>query len=586
MTIKGADPITVAVLDNRFTAITEEIARTMVRTSMSPIFAEARDFATAVFDSNLRLIAQRDYLPVLASAIPIALESMVTSYEGDIHEGDVFIHNECYAGNNHAPDVNVAKPVFYNGQIVFWSVVKGHMADIGGRGITGYDPTARTIWDDGLIIPCSKLYEKGKPTRSVWDILVRNTKAPSLLEGDIHCEVGSVTIGERRLLELFEKFDIHTILSAIDEIIAATERETRDKIRQIPDGVYYGEKGIDHDAIIRDKPVMVRVKIVVKGDELTIDLSDSDLQRPGYVNSTWANTYSVCHQAIYYALPGDIKRNQGSLTPIKVIAPKGTCVNAEFPAPVTLCTCSMTECIFEAITLALAPAIPDWITAAHGKSIVFGFTGINPRTKRMFAMIDFFGDAGGSGGTEGYDGWDEGGPSHCMGQLRQPDPEIWELTHPVNILQIELVSGREGIGKFRGGHGVGYKTKYLAPCSCVSFGEGLRDVSVTRGILGGGNAKKNEPRVIRANGQVEAIDTGVFFNVEPGDMYVHETMGGGGFGDPLDREPEKVRKDIIDELLSVEKAQEEYGVVINMDTMQIDQKATENLRNERRKKSK
>jgi len=580
---KKVDPITVAVLDNRFTAITEEIARTMVRTSMSPIFAEARDFATAIFDKDLRLIAQRDYLPVLASAIPVALENIAKAYKGDINEGDVFIHNECYAGNNHAPDMNVAKPVFYKGRLVFWSVVKGHMADIGGRGIVGYDPTSGTVWDDGLIIPCSKLYDRGNLNRGVWDIILRNTKAPALMEGDIRCEVGSVTIGERGLIDLFERYDPETVYAAIDEIITATNSEMRDKIRQIPDGVYYGEKGVDHDAIIRDKPVIVRLKVIKQGDEISVDLSDSDPQRPSYINSTWANTFSVCHQAIFYALPGDVKRNEGSLTPIKVIAPKGTCVNPEFPAPVTLCTCSMTECIFEAILLALAPAIPQWITAAHGKSIVYGFTGINPRTKRAFASIDFFGDAGGSGGTEGYDGWEEGGPSHCMGQLRQPDPEIWEITHPVYLLQHELIAGREGIGKFRGGHGVAYKVQYLTDCNCVTFGEGLRDVSATKGILGGGDAPQNRPRLIRTGGRVEEIDTGVFFNIKAEEMYQNETMGGGGFGDPLERDPEGVLRDVIDELLSVEKAKEDYGVVIDPDAFHVDKIATKNLRGKRRR---
>lgn len=576
-------PITVAVLDNRFTAVTEEIARTMMRTSRSPIFAEARDFATAIFDKELRLIAQRDYLPVLAGAIPVALENMVRVYDGDINEGDVFIHNDSYAGNNHAPDMNVAKPVFHKGELAFWSVVKGHMADIGGRGIAGYDPTARTIWDDGLIIPCSKLYDRGKPGRDVWNIILRNTKVRPLVEGDIHCEVGSVTIGERRLLELLEQYGLETLYAAIDEIIAATERETRDKIRQIPDGIYYGEKSIDHDAITRDKPVTVRAKVIKQGDEITIDLSDSDPQRLGYINSTWANTFSVCHQAMFYAIPGDVKRNEGSLRPIKVIARNGCCVNPEFPAPVTMCTCSMTETIAEAIWLALAPAIPQWIAACHGKSGFYTCTGLNPRTNRVYMIIDFFVCGPGSGGTEGYDGWPAGGPTHSMGQKQLPDPEIWELTIPVHILQHELVAGREGIGKFRGGHGFAYKAQYLADASAVEVGQGHRDFAVPFGLLGGTNAAKTEVRVRRAEGTVEELDCGMYFDIKAGDIYEQENQGGAGFGNPLERDPKRVRQDVLDELLSIERAKEDYGVVIDPQTLEVDFALMEELRRRKAK---
>ena len=162
---KGVDPITVAVLDNKFTAIADEMANTMIRTSRSPIFAEARDLATAIFDKDLRLIVQREHLPILAVAIPVALKYMVKAYEGDINAGDVFIHNDSYTGGNHAPDVTVAKPVFHKGELLFWSAVKGHMVDIGGRGIGGYDCTATTVWDDGLRISCCKLYRASSEYR-------------------------------------------------------------------------------------------------------------------------------------------------------------------------------------------------------------------------------------------------------------------------------------------------------------------------------------------------------------------------------------------------------------------------------------
>jgi len=392
------DPILVSVLDSRFSSIVEEMARSMMRTSRSIIFSEARDLVTALFTADLRLIAQKDWIPILAGALPLAIREVAKAYQGDIREGDVFIHNDAYTGGNHLPDTNIAKPIFYKGELVFWAITKGHLAEIGGRGICGYDPTATTIWDDGLVIPTSRLYDEGKYNRSVWDLIGRNSKVPDLILGDITCEVGAVTLAERRFIELIERYGVETLYAAIDEMILATEREIRDRIRQIPDGVYYGEKSFDHDAINRDKPVIVRVKITKQGDEITVDYSDSDPQVEGYVNSSWANTYSTSYLPIFFALPGgDVKRNEGSLRPIKIVAPEGTWLNPKFPAPVTACTCTTADCIAEAIWLALSKAGRQYTVAAPGKDLYDSILGYNPRTKRMFAGIDFSGSATGGG---------------------------------------------------------------------------------------------------------------------------------------------------------------------------------------------
>ena len=456
---KKVDPVTVAVLDNRFMAIVDEIAGAMVRTSMSPIFAEARDLCSGIFDKDLRLIAQRDYLPVLASNLSVAIKEIAKHWEEDINEGDVFVHNDPYGGNSHQPDINVAKPVFYKGELLFWAVSKGHHADIGGRGLVGYDPTARTCWDDGLIIKPAKLYDRGKYNRSVWEIIINNTKMPSLVEADLHCQVGACTVGERILLSLIEEYGKDTLYAGVDEVLNATEKELRDKIQEIPNGVYYGEKSFDHDAINRDKPVTVRAKVTVKGSDITIDLSESDPETPGYLNSAWGNTFSVSTMAVYYFVPGETKRNEGSLRPIKLLTKKGTCVDPNFPHAVTMCTCTFTETIFEAITLALAPAKPEWATAAHGKMSLHVTAGVNPRTGREFAIIDFVTCGEGSGGTDGHDGWPQAGPTHCMGQLRSPDPEVMEVVTPQVVIQNELVGGREGIGKFLVKDGMGWMVR-------------------------------------------------------------------------------------------------------------------------------
>jgi N-methylhydantoinase B len=581
------DPITVAVCDNRFTAIVEQIAGVMVRTSMSPIFAEARDLCAGIFDKNLRLIAQRDYLPVLANNLGVALKEIAEHWEGDINPGDVFVHNDAYGKNSHQPDINVVKPIFHKDELLFWSMAKGHHADIGGRGLVGYDPTAKTCWDDGLIIKPAKLYDRGKYNRSVWELICSNTKLPSLVEADLHCQVGACTVGERALLGLVGENGKDIICAAINEILNATEKEVRGKIQEIPDGVYYGEKSFDHDAINRDKPVTVRAKVTIKGNDIKIDLSDSDPQTDGYMNSSWGNSFSVATMAVYYFVQGEIKRNEGALRPISFFTKKGTCVDPDFPHAVTMCTCTFTETIFEAIMLALSPGKPEWATAAHGKMSLHISAGTNPRTNRPFAIIDFATNAQGSGGTAGHDGWAQAGPTHCMGQLRHPDTEIMELVTPQILLQNELVGGREGIGEFRGGWGGIYKVQYTTDCPAVECGQGHAEYATPSGIFGGGSPPPVAPRVRHKDGTVDPIDINIFWEIKARDIYEHEMQGGAGYGEPLERDPMRVLKDVDDEFTTAEKAKEDYGVILQPRSDQpwrweVDVEATE----EERKKKK
>lgn len=576
---KNIDPIVVAVLDSRLSAITKEMANSMMRTSRSPIFFEARDFVTALFTRDLKLIAQTDYIPILAGAIPTAVYAIAKAYEGDIKEGDIFIHNDPYSGNNHLPDTNIVKPIFYKGELAFWVVAKGHLANIGGSGICSYNPKATTIWEDGLVIPPCKLYDAGKYNRPVWDLVKYNCRVPELVLGDITCEVGAVTIGERRLTELCDRYGLETIFTAIDEIIKATERAIKSKFRQIPDGIYYGESAIDHDMINRDKPVWARVEITKKGENMTLDFSKCDPQVAGFINSSWANTYSSAHIAVFLFLPGgEVKRNEAFLKAIDIIAPKGTWVNPEFPKPVTVCTMASCDAIVQAVMLALSKAVPEWAIAPGGLQIQTAVQGFNPRTKRQFSGLDFICVTNGGGATEGYDGWQKGGSMHTLGQVRFPDFEVMELVWPMRVLQHEQIIDNEGYGKFIGAAARIYRTQYIADMSCVLNGYGMRDFASPQGLFGGGNAQPGRYTIHRKDGSTDDIDVGDFFELKAGDITEQYIQGGAGFGKPMERDPERVLKDIYNGIISVERAKEIYGVVIEPETLKIDTNATKKHR--------
>jgi len=575
------DPIMVAVLNSRFESIADEMGTTLLRASRSTVFAEAGDFATGIFDKNTRLLAQKEFQPVLAGANVISLQHIAAAYEGNINEGDVFIHNDSYDGNTHLGDLNIAKPGFYRGKLAFWTIIKGHMSDTGNKGVAGTDPTSTTIWQDGVVVPPIKLYEIGQLNDGVKALYLRNLKVPDIVWGDILCMIGGCTVGERMLVDLLDRYGLETVYMAIEEILKVSENEMRDLIRQIPDGVYYGEKSTDHDAINRDKPVTTRVKVTIEGDELSIDLTGSDPTVAGYINSTWAVTYSICHMVISFSFPSLVKRNHGPLVPIKIIAPSGTWTNPTFPASVAKATSIAADCIGEAILIALSQAIPSEISAPHGKMSHLLTHGFHPRTNRRWVDIDFFMSDEPSGGTEGYDGWDSGGPLFNLGAMRVPDIEIIEMVKPVHILQYELQPDTAGAGRFRSGFGHIYRYESLSdeyPGGSLT-GAGMRDFSVPAGLFGGKSPKPTSMVVHHAGDGVENFDVGTFCQLNAGDIVQQESMGGGGFGNAWERDVERVREDVLDELVTLEGARQDYGVVINPVTLIIDYKETEQLRN-------
>lgn len=575
---QAVDPILVSVIGNRFDAISKEIGQTMLRTSRSPIFSEARDFVTAIFDRDNRLVAQTAYIPVLMGALPYAVRSIASTFEGDVDEGDVFILNDPYRGNNHPPDITILKPVFADGEFLFWSISKGHHADVGGAGVAGYNPGALSVWEECVRIPPAKLYVRGEPNRALWDMILINVRLPFLVEGDLHCQVGAVNIGERSLHKLIAKYGKETLFGAIDQIFNASESQMRAAIRQVPNGVYRAERFIDHDGIHKDRMVGVRVALKVEDDSITFDYSDSDPQAAGYVNSTIANTTSASFLALFTSIGSEIRFNEGALRALKVIAPEGTVVNCAEPAPVTANTIDAAQAIIEAVWLALAQAVPQRVDAAWARWCAPATMGFNPRTGRPFGDIHFM-SKGGAGSSFGLDGWDHLGTVVCSGGLRAPDPELHELVDPYTVLQYEFWPDSCGAGEWRGGMGTIYRWRIDAPgISAAHFGGGNRPETAPFGLEGGHVAPHHRLYLRKATGETIDLDTESFYNLDEGDVYEIYASGGGGFGDPRRRPAEKVRDDVRDGLVSVESARELYGVAVDPETFEIDAEETAKLR--------
>lgn len=574
------DPILRSVLANRFEGVCSEMGETMMRTSHSPIFSEARDFVTGIFDAKGNMIAQKPYIAVLAGALPYCIKTILEYFGDDIVDGDIILTNDPYlGGNNHMPDFTVARPIFSGDEIVFWAAAKGHMADTGATGCCGYNPEADTIWQEGLRIPPSKLYKAGRYNRSVWNLILKNVRMQSLVEGDLNCLVGATKVGERKMLRAMKVNGLQTLLQAVEEINDATEKHMREEIRKIPDGDYTAERYMDHNGFDRDTMVKVKVTIKVKGDHITFDFTGSDPQVRGSINSTEANTFSSVCLALFLTIDPNIRKNGGSMRPIEMIVPKGSIVNCVEPAACTSCTICGTATIVEAIWLALSQAVPEKTQAAWARWSAPATMGFNPRTGRLFGDIHFM-SKGGSGATFGYDGWDHLGVISCAGGLRSPDPELHELVCPYTIQAYEYLTDSAGAGKWRGGMGVTYRWRIEADnILSDNFGDGLRPETAPFGIVGGKGPKPSRLRVIRTDGSEEDPDVHKFVTLNSGDLYDIKMTGGGGYGNPLERDINKVHNDVLDELVSIKSAREDYGVVIDSETLQVDMEATTALRN-------
>lgn len=567
------DRIKVSVISNRLDAISKEIGQTMLRTSRSPIFSEARDFVTAVFDAKLRLVAQTAYIPVLMGALPYAIKSIAKTFESDIDEGDIFILNDPFRGNNHPPDITIAKPVFDGKEIAFWAVSKGHHADVGGGGVAGYNPGAKSVWEECIRIPPAKLYARGQPNKGLWDTILLNVFLSFLVEGDLQCQVGAVKIGERSLKALLHKYGRKTLDAAMQRIFDVSEQQMRAAIRGVPNGTYSSERLIDHDGIDKSRMIKVRLALKVEDESITFDYTGSDPQAAGYVNSTLPNTASSSFLALFMSIGSEIRFNEGALRVLHVIAPEGTIVNAREPAPVTGCTIASAQAIIECVWVALAQAVPDKVDAGWSRWCAPATMGLNPRTGRPFGDIHFMAK-GGSGGAHGRDGWDHLGTVVCAGGLRAPDPELHELVDPFTVLQYEYWPDSAGAGEWRGGMGTIYRWRIDANgIPAANFGGGVSEATAPYGLEGGKPAPPHQ-LFLHKGKETTNVDAESFYHLDKGDVFEIYQSGGGGYGDPRKRPAEKVREDVVNGLISVAKARELYGVVIDSGNQTLDTAGT------------
>jgi len=536
------DPITLAVVENRLESIALEMKDVMLRTSMSQILNSSHDFSTAILDTNCQLIAQGEGIPVHVSALPIAVSAIKDYFGDDINDGDMFALNDPYFGGSHLPDITIIRPVFFKRQLVFYTVNRAHHSDVGGATHGGYNPAASEIYHEGLRIPPVKIYDQAIPRKDLLQLLSANVRHPKNFIGDLNAQIGSVNIAAQRIISLLEDYGPVRLKVITDGILAATERQVRQFISDWPDGVYKGESLIDDDGF-DSKMIPIRATVTIDGTSIIIDLGESNSQVKGFINSSYANTRSLSHVAIMYMAPANVAKNEGSIRPVKVIAPRGLIVNANPPAPVCMSTNHCAEEIIEAIFKALASAVPYAVNAGFSRRLRYAITGLDPRTGRSF-IWHFFLARGGGGASQGFDGWSNVGEVQAVGGIRAPSVEITEDRFPFLIKYHEMRPDSGGDGEWRGGVGSACELVYQGdgPAILNTAGDGI--INPPFGLFGGQPGKPHIYSVIQ-NGKerfLRSKEAGVIIN--PGDSIVSLSSGGGGFGDPAKRSLELREYDI------------------------------------------
>lgn len=553
------DPITLALVQNRLDHIARQMGWVMVRTARSPIFNQSHDFSCFITDAAGTLISQADGIPIHTGGGGFAVRAIRDRFASeDIRDGDVFLLNDPYvAGGNHLPDWVIARPVFCGGRLIAFSCNRAHQSDIGG-GVAGtYNPLATEIFHEGIRLPPLRLVEAGTVRRDLWELLLINTRTPDLLDGDLRAMMGSTRIGEQQVGELAVGLSPDPVEPYFEGLLDHADKSLRAAVARLPDGVYKAEERFDNDCF-EPMDIPIRVTVTVSGDRMTVDFTGTAPQMRGFKNSSLANTYSAVYAAVSSFFDPEIPRNEGTFRCIDIVAPAGTIVNANPPAPVTMCTVFPAHEIMHACWWALGQADPERSCAGWGKNSFPNSSG--RRTNGTTWVLYHWVGLSGAGAVAGRDGFNQIGPIVTLGGLTLPNSETYEQLYPVAVRRQEFRCDGGGPGAFRGGTGVDYEVELLDPVEFSFRSEGAtRPTGV--GVNGGGDGKKAELRVEEADGTAWTPPIYGVRRASPNRLTM-SSPGGGGYGDPRTRDPERVLRDVLDGTVSPEAARTVYEVAL------------------------
>jgi len=563
------DPITLEILWRRLIAVVDEADTTVARTAFSSLLRDAHDYTCMFTDRKGRELAQGSFAtPGQSGAMALGIKNLVNKLPASSYKaGDVFITNDPWALAGHLNDVCVMSPIFYKGKIVAFTACVFHHSDVGGR----VSSDNHEVFEEGLFIPLVKLYDAGVLNESVLDMIRWNVRTPDEVIGDIRSQIAANHVCTEKICQMLQDNDLDNLDDLADEVIGRTEKSLRESIGKIPDGIYRAEGIVEQMEGRAD--IVIRAAIEVRGSDIIVDLDGSSPQVDWGGNVVYNFTYAYVHMAVKSMFDPYIPNNDGCARPITLKIPEGTVVNCKFPAAVAA-RMQIGHFMTEIIYRALARAVPNQVIAASGgtPATMNVFYGRRKDGKPWHSVIIRGGGMGASASTDGHY------VSIFPANGANTPVEIFESDTPLVVEKRELLTDSGGAGKTKGGLGRRVVFKIpddeYAPVPPVNLGiQSGRYRYPPEGLFGGKHGAKAQFLVSGQPGNPFGLT-----RMKPGDVISMDAAGGGGFGDPLDRDPEVVQEDVIQGYVSIEKAREDYGVVIDPGTMKVDSSATERLR--------
>lgn len=576
------DIFTLEILANALNSIAEEMFWTAIRTAKSSIFYETLDFSTAITRWDGETVAQAVGIPLFIGVMDFSAKHMmreaIQEY-GKVEPGDILISNDPYSTGTHLNDVALSMPIFCKGKLIGIAVAKGHINDIGGMNPGSWGPGSSEIYQEGLFIPTVKYYVAWERNPDVVKLIKANSRIPEYIFGDLEALAAALRLAYRRVNELADKYGLRAVEEAMNYVIDRGEVLARKKLEKLPKGEFTAEDFLD-DSGETDEPLKIKVKVKITGRDFVADFSDNPSAVRAPINTTYPATVAAVRIVYIATLDPHLSYNNGIVKPLKVIAPEGTIFNAKKPYPVSVYWETLTYAA-DLVWRALAPHLPHKLTAGHFLSVVAEtIAGVDPRTGEYFVLVEP--NPGGWGAAHDRDG-ESGLVSFADGETYATSVEVAERKFPIIVERYELnTADGTGHGKFRGGFGI--VKDYRLYADEASFTTAVNRARFPPwGLEGGCDGTVNYMTIIRNGKELMRVRRIVNFTLKKGDIVSIRSGGGGGWGNPLERDPELVLWDVINEYITPEVARNVYGVVIDLSSRSVDYEATRKLREELRK---
>ncbi len=567
------DLITAEIIRSAQIYAAEEMGIALRNSAYSPNIKERLDFSCAIFNSQKRLTAQAEHIPVHLGSLSWAVKEGLGHFDGDLHNGDMILLNDPYLAGTHLPDITLIAPIFHKEEMIGYAANKAHHSDIGGKVPGSMASDSTELYQEGLVVPPVKLVKRGKIDKEISSLLMANVRTPEIQMGDLQAQVAANFLGSRRMKALAEEYGVEKLNEAIEQIIKDSEKLTHAAIAKMPTGKYEAEDYLESTGV-SDQPAKLKVAVTVCNDSLIFDYTGTSPQVEGPVNAVFGVTLSGVYYVVRCVIGPEIPMNEGCLTPIKVYAPPGCILNPIRPAPIAGGNVETSQRNADVLLKAFSGIVPEKASAAsQGTMNNIAVGGLNSGTCKAWTYYETI--AGGWGGRNGLDGVDAI-HTHMTNSMNTPI-EVLETLYPIRFLKYEMRTDSGGAGKWRGGVGLERSWRLLSSSATLSV-LAERTLIAPSGIFGGREGIKGKFVLRKSDGREIQLKSKCTIRLEQGDVFVARTPGGGGYGNPFERDPKAVLRDVVNGLVSRKSAKQDYGVVFDQRVEDVDWEATKNLR--------